>query len=143
MNSPSRKQSQDVKNFTSFMIRELLVALCSLHLWLTYWRLVCVGQGKSSERDTHNYHYKRVQDLQLNSSLLIKGFPMATKMQQQAFWFGRSQHEKQTKQTNYLPSQIDKVPTKHTQELSLNTLWSFLSKGCAWQKDQEFFKIML
>jgi hypothetical protein len=41
---------------------------------------------------------------QLNAPLFNKGFPNASKVQQEALWFRRSQCDKQTKQTNYLSS---------------------------------------
>jgi hypothetical protein len=52
------------------------------------------------------YNSSTVKTLQnrVDALLLIKGFPTIPRIRQEAMWFGRSQHDKQNKQTNNLPS---------------------------------------
>jgi hypothetical protein len=42
----------------------------------------------------------------LDAPLFIEGFPIVPRTQQEMLWFGRSQCDKQTKQTNYLHKYI-------------------------------------
>ncbi len=51
---------------------------------------------------------KHDETTSLHLSLLMEGSLMAPRAQQEASWFGRSQHDKHNKQTNNQPSLKDR-----------------------------------